>query len=69
MTRILSSCAILFFAIAAPVVAQVQTGSILVKATDEQGAVVPGATVAISSPILPQELIGNTDSKIGRAHV
>ena len=62
MTRILRSCAILFFAIAAPVLAQVQTGSILVKATDEQGAVVPGATVAISSPILPQELIGNTDS-------
>ncbi len=32
--------------------AQVQTGSILVKASDEQGAVLPGATVTISSPAL-----------------
>ena len=32
--------------------AQVQTGSILVKATDEQGAVMPGVTVTISSPVL-----------------
>jgi hypothetical protein len=32
--------------------AQVQTGSILVKSVDEQGGVVPGATVTISSPVL-----------------
>ncbi|HWK12339.1 MAG TPA: carboxypeptidase-like regulatory domain-containing protein, partial [Vicinamibacterales bacterium] len=32
--------------------AQVQTGSILVKSVDEQGAVVPGVTVTISSPVL-----------------
>jgi hypothetical protein len=32
--------------------AQVQTGSILVRSVDEQGAVVPGATITISSPVL-----------------
>jgi hypothetical protein len=37
---------------AAPAVAQVQTGSILVKVTDEQGAVVPGVTATISGPAL-----------------
>src|SRR5205823_4896929 len=47
---------------AAPAAAQVQTGSILVKAIDEQGAVVPGAAVSVSSPVLPQELTGVTDS-------
>ena len=47
-----------FFAIAVvlglalPAYAQVQTGSILVKALDEQSAVMPGATVTISSPVL-----------------
>jgi hypothetical protein len=33
-------------------VGQVQTGSILVKSVDEQGGVVPGATVTVSSPVL-----------------
>jgi len=37
---------------ALPAAAQVQTGSILVKATDDQGAVIPGVTVTISSPVL-----------------
>jgi len=37
---------------AAPVLAQVQTGSILVRVTDEQGAVLPGVTITISSPSL-----------------
>ena len=32
--------------------AQVQTGSILVKVTDEQGAVLPGASIVISSSAL-----------------
>ena len=32
--------------------AQVQTGSILIKAVDEQGAVMPGVSVTISSPVL-----------------
>jgi hypothetical protein len=38
--------------IAAPTFAQVQTGSILVKALDDQGAVMPGVSVTISSPVL-----------------
>ena len=45
-----------------PAWAQVQTGSIFVKATDEQGASVPGATVTLTSPILPQAMTGVTDS-------
>jgi hypothetical protein len=40
------------FATAAFAGAQVQTGSILVRSADEQGAVVPGVTVTISSPVL-----------------
>ena len=42
--------------------AQIQTGSILVKAVDEQGAIMPGATVTISSPVLPRALEGTTDA-------
>jgi hypothetical protein len=42
--------------------AQIQTGSIVIRAADDQGAVVPGATVTISSPVLPRELSGVTDS-------
>src|SRR6266850_957728 len=38
--------------LAAPLAAQVQTGSILVRATDPQGAVMPGVTITISSPVL-----------------
>lgn len=48
-----------------PVVAsaQIQTGSILVKAIDQQGGVIPGATVTITSPVLPQPLVGVTDAQ------
>jgi hypothetical protein len=53
---------VLSAALATPAWAQVQTGSIFVKATDEQGASVPGATVTLTSPILPQALTGVTDS-------
>lgn len=42
----------IFIATAAFAGAQVQTGSILVRSADEQGAVVPGVTVTISSPVL-----------------
>ena len=46
-----------------PLTAQVQTGSILVRITDEQAAVMPGATVTISSPILVAgQITGVTDS-------
>jgi hypothetical protein len=43
--------------------AQVQTGSILVKVTDQQGAVVPGVTVTISSPVLVTgQMVATTDA-------
>ncbi len=37
---------------ALPVAAQVQTGSILVRVTDQQGGAVPGVTVTLTSPVL-----------------
>jgi hypothetical protein len=40
------------FGLARPVAAQVQTGSILVRAADQQGAMMPGVTITISSPVL-----------------
>lgn len=52
MRRILSVAALLLVGIAAPALAQVQTGSILVRAIDEQGAMMPGVTITISSPVL-----------------
>jgi carboxypeptidase family protein/TonB-dependent receptor-like protein len=52
MKRIVSFFAVVALAVAATASAQIQTGSILVKATDDQGAVVPGVTVTISSPVL-----------------
>ena len=39
-------------ALASTASAQVQTGSILVKATDEQGASTPGVMVTITSGVL-----------------
>ncbi len=51
---------IVSFCVAAPAIAQVQTGSILVKTTDEQGAVTPGVAVTISSPVL----VGGTASGV-----
>jgi hypothetical protein len=39
-------------AAALPVAAQVQTGSILVRVTDQQGGAVPGVTVTLTSPVL-----------------
>src|SRR5262245_35165473 len=43
--------------------AQVQTGSILVRSTDEQGAATPGVTVTISSPVLVAgSMTGVTDT-------
>src|SRR5436190_9022267 len=53
MIRILRFvAAALAFAVAAPALAQVQTGSILVRAVDEQGAMVPGVSITITSPVL-----------------
>jgi hypothetical protein len=47
---------------AVPAVAQIQTGSIIVRAVDDQGGVVPGVSVTITSPVLPRELAGVTDA-------
>ena len=44
--------AVALLAVAFPVAAQVQTGSILVRVTDAQGAPVPGVAVTLSSPVL-----------------
>jgi hypothetical protein len=47
----------------APAMAQVQTGSILAKAIDEQGAATPGVAVTISSPVLASgTMSGVTDT-------
>jgi hypothetical protein len=62
MRRILSLAAVQLVAITALASAQVQTGSILVRAIDEQGNMVPGVTVVIQSAILPREIAGTTDS-------
>ena len=48
----------------APALAQVQTGSILVKTLDDQGALVPGVTVTITSPVLVSgSVTGVTDDE------
>ncbi len=45
---------------ALPVIAQVQTGSILVRVTDEQKGAVPGVTVTLTSPVLVAGTMGGT---------
>jgi len=47
---------------AAPLFAQVQTGSILVKTTDEKGGSLPGVTITIASPVLVTPATGTTDA-------
>jgi hypothetical protein len=42
--------------------AQVQTGILSVKAVDAQGAIVPGASVTVTSAVLPSPLSGTTDT-------
>jgi hypothetical protein len=54
---------VILVAAAVPLSAQVQTGSILVRVTDDQGAAVPGATVTIaSSALVAGSMSGVTDS-------
>ncbi|HZT77959.1 MAG TPA: TonB-dependent receptor [Vicinamibacterales bacterium] len=65
MRRIVRSFAVLaaLIAVATPALAQVQTGSILAKAVDEQGAATPGVAVTISSPVLSSgTMTGATDA-------
>jgi len=47
---------------ALPAFAQVQSGSIVIKAVDEQNTAVPGATVTLTSPVLPAPQVAVTDS-------
>src|SRR5262245_9598366 len=56
------SVVLLVLAIATQVQAQVQTGSVLVKATDEQGALMPGVTVTLTGPQLAAPMVGTTDA-------
>ncbi|HEX7779248.1 MAG TPA: TonB-dependent receptor, partial [Vicinamibacterales bacterium] len=49
-------------AFAAPAAAQIQTGSILVKLTDEQGGALPGATVTVTGATLLAPIVGTTDA-------
>src|SRR3954447_6545881 len=63
MKRIVSLFAALaVLAFAATAGAQVQTGSILVRAVDEQGALMPGVTITLTSPVLVAgSMTGATD--------
>ena len=62
MVRTIGLWSVLMLALACPAWAQVQSGSVLVKVVDDQGAVVPGVTVTLTSPVLPRPLVGVTDS-------
>jgi len=61
MSRILSFALAQVLFCTAMAAAQVQSGSLMVRALDDQGAVVPGATVVITASILPQAINGTTD--------
>ena len=62
MFRKLGLLALVFALTPSLAFAQLQTGSILVKAVDDQGSTVPGATVTLTSSVLPAPLAGVTDS-------
>jgi Carboxypeptidase regulatory-like domain/TonB-dependent Receptor Plug Domain len=51
-----------FLLIASVAGAQIQNGNISIKAVDDQGAVMPGANVTITSPVLPRPIEGTTDA-------
>jgi hypothetical protein len=57
IVRVYVMLAVLF---AAPAAAQIQTGSVSVRAVDEQGAVIPGVTVTLTSPVMPRPITGVT---------
>ena len=53
---------LLLLAASAPLAAQVQTGSLSIRAVDEQGGVMPGVTVTLTSPVMPRPITGVTGS-------
>jgi hypothetical protein len=53
---------LLLLVFAVPASAQIQTGSILVKLTDEQGGALPGATVTITGATLISPIVGTSDA-------
>ncbi|MGH9346706.1 MAG: TonB-dependent receptor [Vicinamibacterales bacterium] len=67
MTRSLTlmmAAVALIVAASRPAQAQVDAGSILVRAIDEQGSVVPGVTVTIKSPVIVAgQVVAVTDSR------
>jgi carboxypeptidase family protein/TonB-dependent receptor-like protein len=58
----LVAAAVIIITTATPAFGQIQTGSLLVRAVDEQGAVIPGASVTITSPVMPRGIAGTTDT-------
>ena len=58
----LLSLALALFVVPATANAQVQTGNIRVRTFDTQGLTVPGVTVSLTSSVLPQAIVGITDS-------
>lgn len=62
VTRVLTVLIVAVLLTASDAAAQIQTGVLIVKAVDEQGAVIPGVTIAVSSPVLPREMVGVTDA-------
>lgn len=59
---VLSVVCVLFVVSVAAAAAQIQTGSVLVKVVDEQGSIVPGVTVSLTSSVMPRALVGVTDA-------
>ena len=58
--RCLAAALAVLVAIANPVLAQTQTGEIAGRVTDSSAAVLPGASVTLSSPVLLQPLTAVT---------
>jgi hypothetical protein len=60
--RVLLSLLAVITLATAPALAQIQAGTVSIKVVDQQGATMPGATVSISSTVLPREIVGTTDN-------
>jgi hypothetical protein len=65
LSVILSGLAVLAMSLSWPVAAsaQVQRGNLYVKVADEQGGLLPGATLELSSPVMPGVITAVTDSQ------